>query len=311
MRFAIIGGGGVGGSLGAALLDAGHDVLFVARGEHKRALEEGGLTVRHATAGFRSEQVAVTCDPSGQAPADAVLLCIKRYDLVNAIETHAEWLASCGCVVTLQNGLDAPQITARMLPEGQVVAGTVHVVAKLLEPGVILRAGDTLQINLAQPGGGVSKRLRRLHAALSRSIIAAEIHEEMATMLWLKFLMVACSSSINAATRQGFDTLADNPAFHWLLEIAMQEALAVARALDVPLPGRIETDTRNTLKRVFAHGGKASLLTDLERGNRLEIEWLSGAIHQMGKQTGVPTPLHTAVYCDLLPIANGLHCSDA
>ena len=311
MRFAIIGAGGVGGSLGAALLGAGHDVLFVARGESRRALERRGLTVRHATAPFRAERIAVTSDPSNLAPADAVLLCIKRYDLVAAIEAHAGWLASCGCVITLQNGLDAPQTSAKMLPEGKVVAGTVQVVAKLLEPGVILREGDTLQINLAEPGGGISKRLQRLHAALSRSNIATDIHAEMATMLWLKFLMVACSSSINAATRQGFDTLADNPAFHWLLEIAMHEALAVARALDVPLPRRIETDTRNTLKRVFAHGGKASLLTDLERGNRLEIEWLSGAIHQMGKQTGVPTPLHTAVYRELLPIANGLQCSDA
>ncbi len=247
----------------------------------------------------------MTSDPSDQAPADAVLLCIKRYDLVNAIEAHAGWLASCGCVITLQNGLDAPPTAARMLPSGKVVAGTVQVIAKLLEPGVILREGDTLQINLAEPGGGVSERLQQLHAALSRSIIGAEMHAEMATMLWLKFLMVACSSSINAATRQGFDALANNPAFHWLLEIALQEALAVARVLDVPLPRRIETDTRNTLKRVFAHGGKASLLTDLERGNRLEIEWLSGAIHHMGLQTGVPTPLHTAVYRELLPIANG------
>ncbi len=306
MRFAIIGAGGVGGSLGAALLGAGHDVLFVARGESRRALERSGLTVRHATAPFRAERIAVTSDPSDQAPSDAVLLCIKRYDLVNAIEAHAGWLASCGCVITLQNGLDAPRTAARMLPSGKVVAGTVQVIAKLLEPGVILREGDTLQINLAEPGGGVSERLQQLHAALSRSIIGAEMHAEMATMLWLKFLMVACSSSINAATRQGFYALANNPAFHWLLEIAMQEALAVARVLDVPLPRRIETDTRNTLKRVFAHGGKASLLTDLERGNRLEIEWLSGAIHQMGRQTGVPTPLHTAVYRELLPIADGV-----
>ena len=306
MRFAIIGAGGVGGSLGAALLGAGHDVLFVARGENRRALERRGLTVRHAAAPFRAERIAVTSDPSGRAPADAVLLCIKRYDLVDAIQAHAGWLASCGCVITLQNGLDAPETAVRMLPGGKVVGGTVQVVAKLLEPGVILREGDTLQVNLAEPEGGVSRRLRRLHVAFSRSNIATETHAEMATMLWLKFLMVACSSSINAATRQGFDTLADNPAFHWLLEIAMQEALAVARAHEVPLPMEIEAETRATLRNVFAFGGKASLLTDLERGNRLELEWLSGAIHQMGKQTGVPTPLHTAVYRDLLPIANGV-----
>ena len=306
MRFAIIGAGGVGGSLGAALLDAGHDVLFVARGDSARALSTQGLTVRHESKPHRVETVTVAEDPDGLPPAEAVLLCMKRYDLEEAIRRHFDWLSSCGCVITLQNGLDAPRVAAGLLPDGKVVGGTVQVVAKLIAPAVVLREGDTLLVNLAEPSGGMSVRLKRLHEAISESDITTAMHDEMQTMLWLKFLMVACSSSINAATRQGFDALAGNPAMHWLLEIAMQEALAVARVLDVPLPRNIEAATRSTLKNVFAFGGKASLLTDLERGNRLELEWLSGAIHRMGEQTGVSTPLHTAVYRELAPSAGKL-----
>jgi len=254
---------------------------------------------------FRAERINVTSNPGGQAPAEAVLLCMKRYDLIDAIETHAEWLASCGSVVTLQNGLDAQETAAALLPPDRVLGGTVQVVAKLLEPGVILREGETLQLNLAEPSGGVSERLRSLEDALAPTGIEAGIHRNMETMLWLKFLMVACSSSINVAMRSGFDAMADNPAMPWLLEIALQEALGVARALEVPLPHDIEAKTRATLRNVFAHGGKASLLTDLERGRPLEIEWLSGAIHRMGERTGVPTPLHTAIYRELLPLAGG------
>ena len=307
MRLAIIGVGGVGGSLGAALLGAGHDVLFIARGENARALSERGLTVRHERSPFRAERINVTTDPGGQAPADAVLLCVKRYDLIAAIETHAKWLARCGSVIPLQNGLDAPETAAALLPPDRVLGGTVQVVAKLLEPGVILREGETLQLNLAESSGGMSERLRSLDDTLAPTGIEAVIHRNMETMLWLKFLMVACSSSINVAMRSGFDAMASNPAMPWLLEIAMQEALGVARALDVPLPPDIEAQTRATLKNVFAHGGKASLLTDLERGRPLELEWLSGAIHRMGRQTGVPTPLHTAIYRELLPLASGIH----
>ncbi len=247
----------------------------------------------------------MTSNPRGQAPAQAVLLCMKRYDLIDAIETHAEWLASCGSVITLQNGLDAQETAAALLPPDIALGGTVQVVAKLMGPGVILREGETLQLNLAEPSGGASERLRNLEDALAPTGIAAEIHSNMETMLWLKFLMVACSSSINVAIRSGFDAMASNPAMPWLLEIALQEALAVARALEVPLPRDIEAQTRATLRNVFAHGGKASLLTDLERGRPLEIEWLSGAIHRMGEQSGVPTPLHTAIYRELLPLANG------
>ncbi len=311
MRFAIIGAGGVGGSLGAALLSAGHDVLFVARGASARALSTQGLTVRHESKPHRCDTVDVAEDPAGLPPAEAVLLCMKRYDLKQAIRRHFDWLSSCGCVITLQNGLDAPGVAAGLLPDGKVVGGTVQVVAKLIAPAVVLREGDIHLVNLAEPAGGASARLKRLHEAISESGITAELHDGMQTMLWLKFLMVACSSSINAATRQGFDALAGNPAMHWLLEIAMQEALAVARALGVSLPRNIEADTRATLKNVFAFGGKASLLTDLERGNRLEVEWLSGAIHRMGEQAGVATPLHTAVYRELLPIANGVRCNNA
>ena len=325
MRFAIIGVGGVGGSLGAALLRAGHEVLFVARGENARALQRSGLTVRHVLAepgarpscagsqpgrtahsagdSFFDGRINVVASPAERPPAEAVLLCMKRYDLVDAIETHAEWLASCSSVITLQNGLDAPRTASELLPAGKVLGGTVQVVAKLLEPGVILREGDTLHINMAEPGGAITQRLRQVHEALAATGITTGIHRNMQTMLWLKFLMVACSSSINVAMRSGFDAMASNPAMPWLLEIAMQEALAVARALAVPLPQDIETQTRATLRNVFAHGGKASLLTDLERGRPLEIEWLSGAIHRMGEQTGVPTPLHTAIYRKLLPLA--------
>ena len=305
MRFAIIGVGGVGGSLGAALLRAGHDVLFIARGENARALAERGLTVRHERLPFRARKIAVTSDPSRRPPADAALLCVKCYDLHQAIEAHADWLASCGSVITLQNGLEAPKITAALLPPRTVLGGTVQVVAKLLEPGVILREGETLQLNLAEPSGRLSERLHSLKEALAPTEIAAEIHLNMQTMLWLKFLMVACSSSINVAMRSGFDAMASNPAMPWLLEIAMQEALSVARALDIPLPHDIEAQTRTTLRNVFAHGGKASLLTDLERGRPLELDWLSGAIHRMGLQAGVPTPLHTAIYHALLPLASG------
>ncbi len=306
MRFAIIGAGGVGGSLGAELLRAGHDVVFVARGSSARALAEHGLEVRHDMQPFRARNVNITEDPSGQPPTDAALLCVKRYDLEDAIRSNAQWLASCGCAITLQNGLDAPSVAARLLPPGKVVGGTVQVVAKLIAPAVVLREGDTLQLNLAEPSGGMSERLRSLEDALAPTGIAGEIHRNMETMLWLKFLMVACSSSINVAMRSGFDAMASNPAMPWLLAIAMQEALAVARAHEVPLPRDIEAQTRATLRNVFAHGGKASLLTDLERGRALEIEWLSGAIHQMGEETGVPTPLHTAIYRELLPLAAGL-----
>ena len=305
MRFAIIGVGGVGGSLGAALLRAGHDVLFVARGSNARALAERGLEVRHDMQPFHARNVNLARDPSGQPPADAVLLCVKRYDLEETLRTNSHWFASCGCVITLQNGLDAPSVAARLLPAEKVLGGTVQVVAKLIAPAVILREGDTLMVNLANPEGGASRRARRLAKEFSKAGVTGQAHRDMRVMLWLKFLMVACSSSINAATRSGFDALAGNPAMHWLLEIAMQEALGVARALDVPLPADIEAETRAMLKNVFAFGGKASLLTDLERGNRLEIEWLSGAIHRMGDETGIPTPLHTAIYKQLLPLANG------
>ena len=306
MRFAIIGVGGVGGSLGAALLQAGHQVLFVARGSNAQALADRGLEVRHEEKPFRASSVDIVENPAGHPPADAALLCMKRYDLGDALRSNGDWLASCGCAVTLQNGLDAPKVAARLLPPEKVVAGTVQVVAKLIAPAVVLREGDTLMINLAEREGGASARTRRLAEVFSNAGVTAHAHESMQVMLWLKFLMVACSSSINAATRQGFDTLAGNPAMRWLLEIAMQEALDVAGALDVPLPADIQAETRAMLKNVFAFGGKASLLTDLERGNPLEIEWLSGAIHHMGQQTGVPTPLHTAIYQQLLPLAAGL-----
>ena len=90
----------------------------------------------------------------------------------------------------------------------------------------------------------------------------------------------------------------------WMLAEAIGEAVRVARGLGVTLPDEIQSRTLEFIDN-NPPDGKSSQLVDLERGRRLELDGLSGAIIRLGEQTGVPTPVHRTVYAALKPFIDG------
>src|SRR5437867_6761727 len=108
MRVAIIGTGGVGGFLGALLARAGHDVRFLARGQHLAAIRERGLELRSKQFGDFFVKGTASDNGADLGPADFVLMAVKMYDFEAALTAAQAALAPDGRAATIQNGLDAP-----------------------------------------------------------------------------------------------------------------------------------------------------------------------------------------------------------
>src|SRR5262245_48994316 len=106
MRVAVIGSGGVGGFVGGKLAQAGHEVAFLARGEHLRALQSGGLHVQSTGGDFDIPSVTATDRPSELGPADLFLFTVKTYDTDTAAAPLKALLRPGATVLTLQNGID-------------------------------------------------------------------------------------------------------------------------------------------------------------------------------------------------------------
>jgi 2-dehydropantoate 2-reductase len=123
-------------------------------------------------------------------------------------------------------------------------------------------------------------------------------------VMWEKFVFLSSFSGVTALTRLTKGPIFADPDTRALFRAAAEESAAVARAQGVGLP----TDFVDGIM-AFADGlpgeMKSSMLGDLERGNRLELPWLSGAIVRLGAAKGVPTPVHRVIYQALKPYAQG------
>ena len=303
MRFAIMGAGGVGGYYGACLARGGNDVAFIARGPHLTAMRESGLLIHDRDGDFSVAPVNATDDISTLDPVDAVLLCVKLYDVEAAAKQIAPLLGPDSVVVTTQNGVEAPEIVDGVIGAGRTLAAATYISATITEPGAIRRNNDLTHIEIGEPDGPASDRVRALVDLFKAAGLDARPSDDTAALLWSKFVLLAANSGMTSLIRQDTGVLRGDPVIREAHTAALAEVATVGRALGVKLAEDIEQRCLDWLDQNAPI--KPSLLVDLEAGKRLEVGWLSGAVHRLGQKAGVPTPTHTAIYASLRPFENG------
>jgi 2-dehydropantoate 2-reductase len=303
MRIAIFGAGGVGGYFGSRLIAAGEDVTFVARGAHLAALQASGLRLESPKGNLHLREVRATNDASSIGPVDVVLLTVKMYDLETAAVSLQPLIGTQTVVITLQNGVEAVDIVAGQVGRAHVAGGVAYVAAVIAEPGLIRHTSlDTLIFG--ELDGRPSDRLRQLEAACLRAGFSARVSDDINVDLWAKFARLSAFSGMTAVTRSSMGVLQEDPALQAMLDEASQETIRVARARGVPLPESLLSEIRQ-MRSTLPYHAKASMLEDLERGRRLELPWLSGAVARLGREAGVATPIHSFIATVLKPHIQG------
>ena len=305
MRIAIMGAGGVGGYFGAMLARAGEDVTFIARGDHLRAIEAHGLTIDSDDGAFTIVPAQACEDTQSVGTVDAILFCVKLYDTEAAAQACLPMIGDETSIITLQNGVESVDRISGLVGEGRVLGGAVYIVVNIERPGVIRRTGPSDLMEFSEPDGTLSTRATRFSDACTHAGLNANLVEDMQRMIWRKFVLISATSALTALTRQTVGRVREDPVMRQMMIESIRETVTVANALGVNLPEDIEEDTVYQLDHVISGDAKASQLVDLERGRRLELEWLSGAIHRLGAKTGIPTPVHSTAYAALRPFAAG------
>ena len=312
MRIAVMGAGGMGGYLGAKLALGGHDVALIARGAHLEALCRHGLRIRGAES-FEVTGILATDRSEEIGAVDAVLFCVKLYDTDGAAELILPLIEEGAFVLSVQNGVESAARIAAVIGSGRTLAGAAYFPANVAAPGEIAYIGRIQGkplIGFGEPGAGPSPRAHEFARICNEAGVAAEVFEDTERMIWEKFCLMTGSSAATTLTRQPIGPVRSDPDSRWMLAGAIAEATAVGRALGVRLPGDTEERVLGLLD-TNPTNGKSSQLVDLERGRRLELEWLSGAIVRLGREHGVPTPIHRTAYAALKPFASGRNTSMA
>src|SRR4051812_12533827 len=176
MRIAVVGAGGVGGYFGGRLAQAGtDDVVFIARGATLEALRKRGLRVESINGDFALAKVNATDDAASIGTVDAVLVCVKAWQVREAVESIRPALAADTIIVPLENGLEAPDDIAGAAGKQHAVGGTCGLVSFVVEPGHIRHVSVDPFIGFGELDDRPSERCERLLASLQAAKITSFI----------------------------------------------------------------------------------------------------------------------------------------
>lgn len=276
-------------------------MTFVARGAHLEAIRAEGLRVHSIEGDFTVHPAKAVARPADLAPVDYILLGVKTWQVREMAPELSPALRPGGAVVTLQNGVEAPDEVAAACGPKRVIAGLCRVMSYIESPGVIRHASVKPRIEFGEFAGGASPRVQALHDALAACKgVVVSLPEDIQVALWDKFLFIAPFSAVGAATRKPAGLWRDVPETRALLEAAMREVVDVARARGVNLPYDAVTRTIGFVDKLAADA-TASMQRDLLDGKPSELEAQTGAIVRLAAKAGIPVPANTFLYAALLP----------
>lgn len=295
MRFAVIGAGGIGGYFGGRLATAGHDVWFVARGEHLDAIREEGLLVSSVSGDFVVRPAFATSDPAEVGPVDVVLLGVKTWQVPEVAATLGPLMGPDTAVITTQNGVEAPGQVAAVVGESAVLPGVAKVFTSIEGPGHIQHSGGPGSLSVAEWDNRPSQRVERLREALAGAGIPSPVPQDIWVELWAKVLFVEPFGALGAALEVTMGELRSPASRRALLEDTMREVEAVARARQVDLPDDIVARTLSFIDQQPADA-TSSLQRDLVAERPSELDAWTGAIVRLGAAADVPVPIHRVLF---------------
>jgi len=304
MRIVIFGAGGVGGYFGARLAAAGNEVIFVARGAHLAAMRDRGLRIHSPLGDIDLPKVVVAGTSAGLRSIDFAFVTVKLWDTQEAAHDLLSLAQKGATIVSFQNGVQKDELFQKLLPVGSVMGGVSYISAAIQEPGIIRHFGPIQRLLFGEYDGFRSPRAEALHSACERAGILASISEDIEREIWEKFVFLVGLSGVTAAMRQPIGAIRENKQTRAFLLDVMREVVSVGQARGVALPQEYAED-RLTFCDTLPTSMTASMYHDLQRGNRLELPWLSGGVVEYGQRIGLPVPCNRAIADILALYVNG------
>lgn len=305
MRVLIFGAGGVGSVLGLFLARSGHDVSLLGRAWHIDAIRKKGLLVTGIWGDYASKafdlytsaaQIVERGLPAGQAGAafDLVILTVKAYDTARAVEELLPLMGPATTLLTLQNGLgNIEEVLARVPPEKYLVGRLIFGVE--IEPGVARVTVQADPVAIGPAPGGAKPLLSPIEAAhlLSKAKVPAVAVQDVLPVIWAKAIYNCALNGICSLEEMTYGKILEQERTREAMRRVVRECYAVAAAKGVRLePATADAYVRlleeKLLPQTSAH--YPSMLQDLRKGKRTDIDALNGAIGRMGRESGVPTP---------------------
>lgn len=301
MRIAIFGSGGVGGYFGGRLAQAGHDVTFIARGNHLATMQESGLRVNSIVGDFILDKVQATDDPTSVGTVDFVVCAVKAWQVTAAAKSMKPMIGDDTLVIPLQNGIESTGHLSDVLGEEAILGGLCALIAFQASPGHIKHIGANPLIRFNRIDKQADSRVNQLSEAFNHCHgVKSSIPNDINVAMWLKFLLISPWSGIGAVSHAPIGVLLKLPETRQLLLDSMQEIYQLGVAQGISLTDDCIQKTIAVLESL-PDSSTTSMQQDLAKGKPSELDEQSGAIVRLGKALDIETPVNRFILDSLRP----------
>jgi 2-dehydropantoate 2-reductase len=281
----------------AGLSRAKQEVWLLDKDKEKASqLDKEGIRLEGVSGSWRAKPRA-TAQAQDIGCVDLVLICVKSYHTKEACQRLRPLLGEETQVLTLQNGIGNIEVIQESAGQERVIGGVTSEGATLLGAGHIRHAGKG-ETAIGRLDGKVSVQMRYLREAMNKAGFACRIAQDIKGLLWSKLVINAGINALSAITRLPNGKLLDYEGARRILREACAEAARVAKrkriklSYDDPL-AKAEAVCESTAANI------SSMLQDVLRKKRTEIDFINGVVARHGQELGIATPVN-ALLLDLI-----------
>lgn len=318
MHLVVFGAGALGTLFGVKAAQGGAKVTLIGREPHIKAINERGVTLTGEVGKgetFKSENLkGVTSIFEVEGDIDYLLVTVKDRGMEAALKDLEQVKDRVKCVFSFQNGITPDERLAEVVGWDKVIGGVTIEGADMPEPGVI-EYNLTSYTYLGEYDGSKSERVEKIAEAFRRGGMDIRVISNIKAAKWTKFVQICGASGVCGATRLGFAVAARTLAGAQIYVGILKEGIEIMRALgvepgdyfpgiamvklvsDLPLVNAVEA-VRSRAEALYQRGflGGTSLMRDIERGKKAEVDALMGTLYFIGDKMGIPTPTTRTIY---------------
>jgi len=291
MKIVIVGPGAMGCLL-AHYLSKSKEELWILDKSKERAekIKNSGIIVKGISGDWQLKPKA-TSDVKEIGIADLVVICVKSYDTKEAIMLAKGLVGNNTSVLTLQNGIGNIEIISEVVGADKVIGGVTNQGATLLDIGSIRHAGKGETV-IGRIDGKIPVAMRAIRELFNKVGLETKISKDIKAILWSKLIINVGINPLTAITRLNNGKLMDFEGTRKILRGAVTEAVKVAKRkrikliYDDPL-AKVEAVCEATATNV------SSMLQDVLKKKRTEIDYINGVIVRQGQELGIPVPVNT------------------
>ncbi len=297
MKIVVVGPGAMGCLFAAFLSKSKEEIWLLDYNKERAARISQNDIVLEGISGNWQVRARISADTKEIGPADLIIICVKSYDTKNAI-LHAKFLVGENTkVLTLQNGIGNVEIIGEVIGAERVIGGVTNLGATLLDVGRVRHAGHGETV-IGRIDGKIPVELRAIREIFNKVGLEARISRDIRALLWSKLIINAGINALTAITRLNNGKLTEFDGTRRILREAVTEAVRIAKRkrikliYDDPL-AKVEAVCEATATNV------SSMLQDVLRKKRTEIDFINGVIVRQGQELGIPVPVN-ALLVDLV-----------